>query len=324
MREVIISSAEANQRLDKFLLKYLKKCPKSYLYKCFRTKKIKYNGKKPQGNEILQDGDSIKLFIPEEQLQEFEEIKVIEKTKISFKKVYEDENLLIVDKPLGLLTQKDTKDGHSLAEEVLSYLVETQTYNANETKGFVPAPCNRLDRNTAGIVVVGKNLRSAQTLSEMLKTKQISKYYMTIVLGRITKPLVLKGYHIKSDTKNQVKILNHYIEGAKPVETRIVPLQSNGRYTLVEVQLVTGKTHQIRAHLSQIGHPIIGDPKYGDALENKYFKERYNLNYQFLCAYKVKFELCNEPFEYLQDRVFTVHAPKVYTEICKGEGLIGI
>ncbi|MEG0012971.1 MAG: RluA family pseudouridine synthase [Cellulosilyticaceae bacterium] len=324
MREVIISPLEANQRLDKFLMKYLKKCPKSYLYKCFRTKKIKYNGKKPQGNEMLQQDDCIKLFIPEEQLKEFEEIKVVTKTKISFKTVYEDENILVLDKPLGLLTQKDTKDGHSLGEEVLSYLMSNEGYDIKAAKGFVPAPCNRLDRNTAGLVLVGKNLPATQSISEMLKTKQISKYYMSIVLGRMTKPIVLKGYHIKEEKKNEVKILDYHVEGAKPVETRIVPLQSNGRYTLVEVQLVTGKTHQIRAHLSQIGHPIIGDPKYGDKIENQYFKDKYGLRYQFLCAYKLKFELCASPFEYLQDRVFTVHSPKIYSEICKGEGLLAL
>ncbi|MGL6175326.1 MAG: RluA family pseudouridine synthase [Cellulosilyticaceae bacterium] len=323
MREIIISPLEANQRLDKFLMKYLKKCPKSYLYKCFRTKKIKYNGKKPQGNEILKTADCIKVFIPEEQLVEFEGEKITIQTKVSFEMIYEDEHLLILDKPLGLLTQKDTKDGHSLGEEVLTYLTKGG-YNIQEAKGFIPAPCNRLDRNTAGIVLVGKNLPATQCISEMLKTKQISKYYMSIVLGRMTKPITLKGYHVKQDGKNEVSITEHYVEGAKPVETRITPLQSNGRYTLVEVQLVTGKTHQIRAHLSQIGHPIIGDPKYGDALENKYFKERYGLKYQFLCAYKIKFELCNPPFEYLQDKVFTAPAPPIYREVCKGEGLLAL
>lgn len=324
MREIIITNLESNQRLDKFLLKYLKKCPKSFLYKAFRTKKIKYNGKKPQGNEILKDQDVIRLYLPDAQLAEFEENKIIEKTKISFKTVYEDENVLIVNKPLGLLTQKDKKDGHSLAEEVLYYLSENNSYNAVTSKGFTPAPCNRLDRNTAGIVLVGKSLPATQSISDMLRTKEISKYYMSIVLGRINTPLILKGYHLKEEGKNEVKILDHYVKGSKPVETRILPLQSNGRYTLIEVQLVTGKTHQIRAHLSQIGHPIIGDPKYGDKIENKYFIDKYKLNYQFLCAYKIKFELSSAPFEYLQDRVFTVSAPEIYSKICKEEGLIEI
>lgn len=322
MREIEISQIEANQRLDKFLIKYLNNCPKSLIYKGIRTKKIKYNGKKPQGNEILKQGDSIKVYFTEEQFSEFLVEKKVETVPISFQTVYEDDNVLIVNKPMGLLTQKDSATGHSLAGEVLSYLKENGSYDPERFKGFTPAPCNRLDRNTAGIVLVGKNIAALQVLSEMLMTKQISKYYMSIVLGRMTAPVTLKGYHIKEEGKNEVVISNHYVEGAKPVETRILPLKTNGRYTLVEVQLVTGKTHQIRAHLSQIGHPIIGDPKYGDQLENKYFKQRYGLKYQILCAYKVKFELCKEPFVYLQDRVFTVPSPKIYSQICQGESLL--
>lgn len=321
MRQIVISGIEANQRLDKFLMKYLKKCPKSYLYRAMRTNKIKYNRKKPKGNEILQANDLVQIYLSDEVLSEFEVIKEVPKTNITFQTVYEDDNILIVNKPLGLLTQKATKEGISLADEVLCYLHE-HSGNKYITKSFTPAPCNRLDRNTAGIVVVGKNLEATQALSKMLRTKQISKYYMSIVLGRITKPLILKGYHIKLPEKNEVVISPDPIKGAKPVETRILPLQTNGRYTLVEVQLVTGKTHQIRAHLSEVGHPIIGDPKYGDKIENEYFRNRYQLAYQILCAYKVKFELCEQPFGYLQDRVFTVPSPKIYSEICKGEALL--
>ena len=322
MKQIVITHLEAGQRLDKFLIKYLSGCPKSLIYKGMRTKKIKYNGKKPQGNEILKIDDEVKLFFTDEQLADFIVEKKVKKVAISFEPVYEDENILIVNKPMGLLTQKDHANGHSLADEVLYYLKEKSGYSPAKAKGFTPAPCNRLDRNTAGIVLVGKNIGATQVLSDMLKTKQISKYYTSIVLGRITAPMILKGYHVKQEGKNEVVITEHYVEGAKPVETRILPLQTNGRYTLVEVQLVTGKTHQIRAHLSQIGHPIIGDPKYGDQIENKYFVNKYGLCSQILCAYKVKFELCKEPFGYLQDRVFTVPAPKIYSEICAGEALI--
>lgn len=322
MKQIVITPKEANQRLDKFLLKYLNQCPKSLIYKGMRTNKIKYNGKKPKGNEILKEEDEIKLFFKEEQMDTFISKKQIKKVAIHFEKVYEDEHLLIVNKPRGLLTQKDSPESQSLADEVLYYLKENGSYNPATSQGFTPAPCNRLDRNTAGIVLVGKDIPTLQTLSSMLQTKEISKYYMSIVLGRITSPMTLKGYHKRTIGKNEVIITNEYIEGAKPVETRILPLQTNGRYTLVEVQLVTGKTHQIRAHLSQIGHPIIGDPKYGDALENAYFEQKYGLKYQILCAYKVKFELCKAPLEYLQNRVFTVPSPKIYLEICAGEKLL--
>lgn len=322
MRQIEITAQEANQRLDKFLLKYLNECPKSLIYKGIRTNKIKYNGKKPKGNEILTVGDEIKLFFREEQMATLESEKAIKKVAIQFETVYEDEHLLIVNKPMGLLTQKDAANSHSLADEVLYYLKENGSYDPQKSKGFTPAPCNRLDRNTAGIVLIGKNVPALQSLSNMLQTKEISKYYMCIVLGRVTAPMILKGYHKRCEGKNEVSITSEYVEGAKPVETRLLPLKTNGRYTLVEVQLVTGKTHQIRAHLSQIGHPIIGDPKYGDALENQYFEQKYGLKYQILCAYKVKFELCKAPLEYLQDRVFTVPAPRIYSEICAGEHII--
>lgn len=322
MKEITITSLEANQRLDKFLLKYLNKCPKSLLYKGMRTNKVKLNGKKPKGNEILKVGDGIKLFFKEEQMEGLVTEKEIKKTPIHFQTVYEDDQLLIVNKPMGLLTQKDKADSVSLADEVLYYLKEKGSYDPNTNKGFTPAPCNRLDRNTVGIVLVGKTIPALQSLSNMLHTKEISKYYMCIVLGRITAPMILKGYHKRQAGKNEVSITTEYVEGAKSVETRILPLKTNGRYTLVEVQLVTGKTHQIRAHLSQIGHPIIGDPKYGDALENQYFEQKYQLKCQILCAYKVKFELCEPPLEYLQDRVFTVPAPKIYSEICEGEHIL--
>lgn len=322
MRQIIISPIEANQRLDKFLMKYLKKCPKSFIYRAMRTNKIKYNKKKPQGNEILKQDDVISIFLTEEQFEEFSIQKQVTKGPIHFKTVYEDDNVLIVDKPMGLLTQKDTHTSHSLADEILSYLQDNKSYDPERLKGFTPAPCNRLDRNTAGIILVGKNMIATQELCQMFKTKEISKYYMSIVLGRVTSPIVLKGYHVKQGDKNEVSIFNHYVEGSKPVETRILPLKTNGRYTLVEVQLVTGKTHQIRAHLSQVGHPIIGDPKYGDPLENQYFKDKYGLKYQILCAYKIKFECCMHSFKYLQNRVFTVPAPPIYSKICEGENLL--
>ena len=322
MRVVKVNENEANQRLDKFLLKYFNKGPKSFVYKMIRKKNIKYNGKRAKGNEILVGDDEIQLYLREETIDRFRSIQETPSARQTFEVVYEDDHILIVNKPLGLLTQPDAKGQNTLTEQVLTYLHNKGEYNPEDYQGFRPAPCNRLDRNTAGIVMVGKSLQATQAIHHMLRTQEISKYYMSIVLGRVEKPIVLKGYHQKNESRNQVQISQDYVSGSKEVETRILPLQANGRYTLIEVQLVTGKTHQIRAHLATINHPIIGDPKYGDKEENQYFYGKYGLRHQFLCAYKIKFEMCTAPLQYLENKVFTVGAPPLYSEIFQEEGFI--
>lgn len=324
MRLIEIKEYEANQRLDKFLLKYFNKGPKGFIYKMIRTKKIKYNGKRAKGNERIACGDTVQIYLSDETIDKFREVEEVSFAKQTFEIVYEDNNILIVNKPLGLLTQQDAKGQNTLTEQVVSYLHEKGEYDPNIHQGFRPAPCNRLDRNTAGIVVFGKNLMATQAVNEMFRNKEISKYYMSIVFGRVERPMVLRGYHRKDNSKNEVEILEEYSVGTKEVETRILPLQTNGRYTLVEVQLVTGKTHQIRAHLATANHPIIGDPKYGDKEENEYFLRKYRLRHQFLCAYKIKFELCLPPLKYLENRVFTVSAPSLYFQIFRQEGFISL
>ncbi len=322
MRLIIVDEKEANQRLDKFLLKYLNRSPKSFVYKMLRKKNFKYNGKRAKGNEILVSNDKIQMYLSEATINKFRKVKEAPSAKPTFEVIYEDENVLIINKPLGLLTQPDAKDQNTLTEQILTYLYNKGEYDPESYQGFRPAPCNRLDRNTAGIVMVGKSLQATQAIHEMLRTQEISKYYMSIVLGRVEGPMVLKGYHEKNKYKNQVSISDQYVKGAKEVETRILPLQANGRYSLIEVQLVTGKTHQIRAHLATINHPIIGDPKYGDKEENEYFLRKYSLKHQFLCAYKIKFEMCVSPLEYLENKVFTVGAPPLYSRIFQEEGFI--
>ncbi|OON99784.1 MAG: hypothetical protein ATN35_10870 [Epulopiscium sp. Nele67-Bin004] len=316
MQQLEVSHLESNQRLDKFILRYLKNCPQSFLYKCFRTNKIKYNGKKPKGNELLQTGDIIKIFLLDDQIEEMQGKATLKKVAQQFKIIFEDDNILIVDKPMGLLTQKANKADNSLAEQILSYLD-----NKNELEGlngFKPAPSNRLDRNTAGLVISGKNLAASRAISDMLKEKNISKYYLTIVKGIIEKPITLHAYHTKLDG-NKARISDYKVGDAKPIETKISPLKIIEGYTVLEVKLITGKTHQIRAHLSQIGYPIIGDTKYGDQKVNKYFEDKYQLRSQFLCAYKIKFEECDNILDYLENRVFIANVPMLYTKILEGE-----
>ncbi|WP_305767667.1 RluA family pseudouridine synthase [Candidatus Epulonipiscium viviparus] len=306
MIEVLINETECDQRVDKFILKYLGNYPMSYVYKAFRTNKVKLNGKKPKGSEKLKTGDTLKIFLQAE---------VSSPTKLAkhFKVIYEDENVLIADKPIGMLTQKARREDVSLAEEVLSYLNEKGELEG--LNGFRPAPSNRLDRNTSGLVLVGKNQVSSVAISQMLKDKNIVKSYLAVVKGNIKKTITIRAFHRKLANKNEVQILDYKAAGTKEIVTKLIPLEQRDGVTLIEVELITGKTHQIRAQLKELGHPIIGDYKYGNNVTNHYFKQAYNLTSQFLCAYKVKFDRCNNILSYLEDRVFIAYVPTVFSKI---------
>ncbi|WP_058485087.1 RluA family pseudouridine synthase [Defluviitalea phaphyphila] len=313
MREIHITEKDANQRLDKFLIKYMDKSSKGFIYKMLRKKRIKYNGKKAKGNENLKMGDSIQLYLSEETINKFREIKEIQNIKTTFEVIFEDKNILLCNKPLGLLVHPDKKSSkNTLIDEVLSYLVSKGEYDPKNSMGFTPGICNRLDRNTSGIIIVGKNLKTLQTINQMIKENKIKKYYLTIVKGVVEKSGILKGYHKKNNKNNQVEIMNTYKEGSKYVETRYRPLKNNGVYTLLEVEIITGRSHQIRAHLSKINHPIIGDRKYGDSTINNYFRKKYKLKHQFLHAYKINFPGKKE---------FIANMPDIYKKICMGENI---
>ncbi|HHW67239.1 RluA family pseudouridine synthase [Defluviitalea raffinosedens] len=322
MKEIHITQNDSNQRLDKFLMKYLNQSSKGFIYKMLRKKRIKYNGKKGEGNEKLQIGDIIQLYLADETIDQFRVQKYVRKVNKTFSVIFEDEHILLCNKPLGLLVHPDkNNDKNTLMDEVLSYLVDKGDYNPKKATGFTPAICNRLDRNTSGIIIVGKSLNALQTMNQMIKENKIQKYYLTIVKGVIKTPGVLKGYHKKNIKSNEVEIIDAYEEGSKYVETHYRPIVSNSHYTLLEIQLITGRSHQIRAHLSKINHPIIGDSKYGDNKVNAYFKAKYHLKHQFLHAYKVKFTECPEEFKYLENHSFKAELPYIYREICDKEKL---
>ncbi|WP_341877072.1 RluA family pseudouridine synthase [Defluviitalea saccharophila] len=322
MKEIQITQNDANQRLDKFLMKYMNQSSKGFIYKMLRKKRIKYNGKKGEGNEKLQIGDTIQLYLADETINQFRALKDVNKVSRTFSIIFEDEQILLCNKPLGLLVHPDQNNNqNTLADEILSYLVEQGEYNPHETAGFTPAVCNRLDRNTSGIIIAGKTLNALQAMNQMIKENKIQKYYLTIVKGTIKTPGVLKGYHKKNQKTNEVEILDEYEEGSKYVETHFTPIVNNSDYTLLEIQLITGRSHQIRAHLSKINHPIIGDSKYGDIKVNDYFKSKYGLKHQFLHAYKIKFAECPEDFGYLENRSFKAELPDIYKKICTKEKL---
>lgn len=301
MKEITITSAQKGQRLDKFLLKYMNKAPKSFIYKMLRKKNIKLNSKKAEGNEILCEGDNIKLFLSDETLQLFMEEKSIQKTDKDFWVIYEDENILICSKPKGLISHPDRDNKtNTLNDQLLYYLYEKGEYNTSAESDFTPSICNRLDRNTSGIVVMGKNLEAVQQLNMAFRERLIDKYYITIVKGTVEKAGKVEGYHSKSD--NNIASIG---EKGKYILTKYKPLEFNDRYSLLEIKLETGKSHQIRVCMAHIKHPIIGDSKYGDESVNRFFRDKYKLRSQFLHSYRIVFKIKEGLLSYLYNKEFT-------------------
>lgn len=324
MKELNITKKEAGQRLDKYLLKFLNQAPKSFLFKMLRKKNIKLNNKKAEGNEKICEGDSIQIYLSDDTISKFREVKVVTNKDYSFGIVYEDENLLICNKPIGLLSQKESKESHSLADEVITYLVEKEQYDPSKDVGYKPSICNRLDRNTSGIVIVGKNIRALQSVNQLLRDRKIKKYYTCIVEGNVQEKKHLKSYLTKDPVTNKVKITKEVIsKESHSIETIIEPIEYKNNFTLLKVQLITGKSHQIRAHLAHIGHPILGDTKYGNQQINKKLKEVFKVNHQLLHAETIEFEETNEFLNYLSGRSFTATETKIYMKVYDGLTKLG-
>lgn len=316
MEQIIIDFKEKNQRLDKFLLKYFNKATKNFIYKMLRKKNIKYNNGKAQGNEILKSGDSIQIYLSDETINKFKQTASIVETKKEFDIIYEDKNILICNKPIGLLSQKDSKQNYNcLVNQIIYYLYQKGEYNANQT--IKPAICNRLDRNTSGIVIAGKNLIALQEINRFMQNNQISKFYKTIVCGNILESGIIESYYIKDTIKNQAKIIETQQNNACKIITKYKPIKSNNNYTLLEIELVTGKSHQIRSHLKSMGYPIVGDNKYGEIQINNIFRTKYNLKHQLLHAYKIKFNKLSGDLSYLSSQSFEAQNSKIFCQIEK-------
>lgn len=310
MIKIVISNNEKDQRLDRFLKKYLKNASLSYIYKLIR-KDVKINGKRGNVETMLSEGDELSLYISDEEMEKLTKSKKVRRAKKQFNIAYEDENILVVEKPFGLLTHGDsTEKKNHLANQVISYLIEKGDYVPRIERTFVPSPANRLDRNTTGLVLFGKNNSTLQSLNTMIREKgYVSKYYLTIVAGNLKKELVLKDKMEKDTNRNVVKVVSMTDENGKIMETIARPLEYKNGYTLVEVELVTGRTHQIRVHLSNAGYPIIGDVKYGRNDVNRTVEKRFNLTTQFLHAYKLEFNNAIEPVEYMKGNTIIGELP---------------
>jgi 23S rRNA pseudouridine955/2504/2580 synthase len=311
-----IGTNEAGQRLDKFLRKYLKDVPLSAIFKALRKGDIRVNGVKQKENYSLQLNDVIEIkYIqskPEKKNKSF--IKV---DPSGLKVTYEDDNILVVEKWPGVLVHPDQKGAEpSLTDFVLSYLNEKGDYLPEKEITFTPAPCNRLDRNTSGVVIFGKNFESLRTVNEMIREGEVKKYYNALVTGRI-KDGIYKGYISKDENENISKVYDQKAPNTKEISMEVKTVQSNGAFSLLEIDLITGRSHQIRAHLSHLGNSIIGDSKYGNKKMNSFFENKFGLTYQFLYAYKLIFRGGEDKFEYLKNKTIAEALPPMFKKIKK-------
>lgn len=312
MQEINIGSNESGQRLDKLLAKYLNEAPKSFIYKMLRKKNIVLNGKKATGNEKLAQGDSVKLFLADDTIAKFSSTLKVVKSSVELDILYEDEDVLVLNKPVGMLSQKATESDVSVVEHLIAYLVKSKQLTETDLKSFRPSICNRLDRNTSGILVAGKSLKGLQTMAELFKDRSLGKYYRCLVVGEVKESSYIKGYLKKDEKSNKVTVVTD--EECVPIETSYKPIGTNGKTTLLEVHLITGKTHQIRAHLSSIGHPIIGDYKYGNKKVNEEYKASYGLQSQLLHAYRLEFPVMEELTE-LSEKILIAPYDKKFQQI---------
>ena len=335
-----IKHIEAGGRLDKYLMKFLKEAPASFIYKMLRKKNIVLNGKKAAGSEFLKEDDEVKLYLSDETVVKFGGKVISSKTadreyeataedelesgadnslydrlknlKWEYDEpqvIYEDRDIIILNKPVNLLSQIAKLGDVSMNEWLISYLIRSASLSANDLLTVKPAVANRLDRNTSGIILAGKTLTGLRFLSDIIKTRKIEKYYLTIVKGEMKENITAEAYLLKNDSHNTVKIYKEKVQGADYIKTAYEVLKVSVGHSLLRVKLITGKSHQIRAHLSFLGYPVIGDGKYGLKSENTTYR-RMGLNSQFLHSYEIKFPEVEGDFSYLSSKSFKADLPE--------------
>ena len=332
MKQIIITTAQEGQRLDRILERVLKNAGKSFLYKMLRKKNITLNGRKASGNEKLLAGDVIRIYFSDETLRRFTGEEKEAHTDIPAEEqypyipldiLYEDEQVLFVNKPAGMLSQKAKPSDVSLCEYLIGYLLRSGQISPDTLGTFRPSVCNRLDTCTSGIVSCGKTTAALQDLSTMFRDRTMGKYYETMVLGWTEDDMTLDGYLTKKEETNLVTVLSHDTKGAKPVRTSFHTLSrgilSDGRHTLkvsrLQVHLLTGRSHQIRAHLASVSHPVLGDPKYGDLSANRMVRECYGLRSQLLHCKMITLPHTEGVLAPISGRTITAPLPKPFSLI---------
>ncbi|MCR5322397.1 MAG: RluA family pseudouridine synthase [Lachnospiraceae bacterium] len=323
MEQFTIGKNEDGKRLDAVAMKLLPQAGKGFIYKMLRKKNIVLNDKKADGNERVSTGDVIKIYLSDETFRGFGGVKaenavdkvagtpakdgdtIKQGTKLENRRIsdgfcrwiiYEDEDIMLINKPVGVLSQKAENDDISINEMMIDHLLEEGKTNDQELRTFKPSVCNRLDRNTSGIVCAGISLKGSRELTRLIREREAEKLYMCIVSGIPKcgssggkKWTYLKSFLNKDEKSNKVKVSKDEFPGSAPVEIEYRIVKSEDVYSLLEVRLITGKSHQIRAQLASIGHPIAGDVKYGERLENESLRKKYGVKRQLLHAYNFTF-----------------------------------
>ena len=341
MRQWTVGSGEQGRRFTRYLEKKLPGAPSSFLYKMLRKKNITLNGKKASGSELLHGGDLVTFFLSDDTIRGFGGILPDDAPKgredlgeyvNAYRQLngrigdsgvlYEDANILAVKKPVGVLSQKAAEGDRSMNEWFVGYLLEKGELIRDPENGFLseyrPSIVNRLDRNTGGILLCAKTPKGAREMSELLRDRTLKKYYRAAVSGTVREGGSIEGSLIKDRASNTVSFASssEQMPGGSFTRTIYRPVISGRKYSLLELELITGKTHQIRSHLSSIGHPVLGDPKYGNAALNAKIRAQYGLRGQMLWCCRIEFPEMGGEFADLSHRVIVCDPPKLYSEIC--------
>ena len=318
MREVTIGPNEGGQRFDKYLKKYLKEAGSGFLYKMLRKKNITLNGHKADGSEKLNAGDQVCFFLAEETIEKFRgtvsPVSTVRKEELlSIPVLYEDSQVLLADKPAGLLTQKAQAQDYSLNEWLTDYLLAGGKLKEEELSTFRPSVCNRLDRNTSGLVICGKTLAGSQKMSELIRDRNLHKFYRLFVAGKPPAEGLAESWLLREENSNQVRIYEK-----KPADSRAVPVRTGWRLleayedcSCLEVELFTGKTHQIRAQMAALGFPLIGDVRYGNEAVNRHFRKA-GVRSQLLHACRLEFPPLDGLFSGLSERSVVAPEPESF------------
>lgn len=306
MKSVIIEKNDSGQRLDKFLTKSFPNLPKTLMYKYIRIKRIKVNGKRAEISTRLNVGDVVDLYINDEFFAQKETVYDFMGASKNISIVYEDSNIILLNKKVGLLCHPDDREYvDTLIGRVKRYLFEKGEWHPDSESSFTPALVNRIDRNTSGIVICAKTAEALRVLNQKMKDRELHKMYLCIVHGKPKRESdILEGYLVKDESKNKVFVSKKPVEGGKTIRTKYKVLGHRDGLSLLEINLLTGRTHQIRAHMASVGHPLLGDGKYGTNALNK--KTGYKK--QCLCSYKLIFDFTTDAGElsYLNGKEFTI------------------